>query len=201
MSPVQVLALIQPRWRSPQSVSRCSKVPMSWSSSSIFFMTASFVGFAISEFTVKKSAVHKFAINSSTVKILQTTSLEKGSFEKSNAVLSPQGSLLGPGLQAVACCYGNGLICQEFETVAGIPQIRCFCCSSTTAAGEIGTTWSLWQKTLGEILGWPSGFGYRGSEACYTPTEKLILAAYEGVCAALEVTGTKTQLHLGWELV
>lgn len=52
-------------------------------------MTASFVGFAISEFTVNKFAVHKFTINSSTVKIPQTTSLEKGSFEQSDAVLSP----------------------------------------------------------------------------------------------------------------
>ena len=53
-----------------------------------------------------------------------------------------------------------------------------------TAAGENGPTWSLWQKAPGETRGRPLGFwsrGYRGSEACYTPTEKEILAAYEGV--------------------
>ncbi|KAK4827996.1 hypothetical protein QYF61_022773 [Mycteria americana] len=38
--------------------------------------------------------------------------------------------------------------------------------------------------------------GYRGSEARYTPTEKEILAAYEGVRAALEVVGTEAQLLL-----
>ncbi|GAB0190167.1 hypothetical protein GRJ2_001482000 [Grus japonensis] len=53
-----------------------------------------------------------------------------------------------------------------------------------TAAGENGPTWSLWQKAPGETRGRPLGFwsrGYRGSEARYTPTEKEILAAYEGV--------------------
>ncbi|KQK77706.1 hypothetical protein AAES_122450 [Amazona aestiva] len=53
-----------------------------------------------------------------------------------------------------------------------------------TAAGENGPTWSLWQKALGETQGRPLDFwsrGYRGSEASYTPTEKEILAAYEGV--------------------
>ncbi|KAK4811243.1 hypothetical protein QYF61_022140 [Mycteria americana] len=53
-----------------------------------------------------------------------------------------------------------------------------------TAAGENGPTWSLWQKAPGETRGRPLGFwsrGYRGSEAHYTPTEKEILAAYEGV--------------------
>ncbi|GAB0209006.1 hypothetical protein GRJ2_003366300 [Grus japonensis] len=53
-----------------------------------------------------------------------------------------------------------------------------------TAAGENGPTWSLWQKAPGETQGRPLGFwsrGYRGSEARYTPTEKEILAAYEGV--------------------
>ena len=53
-----------------------------------------------------------------------------------------------------------------------------------TAAGENGQTWSLWQKapgeTRGRLLGFWSG-GYKGSEAHYTPTEKEILAAYEGV--------------------
>ena len=37
---------------------------------------------------------------------------------------------------------------------------------------------------------------HRGSEEGYTPTEKEILAAYEGVWAVSEVTGTETQLLL-----
>ena len=68
-----------------------------------------------------------------------------------------------------------------------------------TAAGENGPTWSLWQKAPGETRGRPLGFwsrGYRGSEACYTATEKEILAAYEGVRAASEVVGTEAQLLL-----
>ncbi|GAB0207261.1 hypothetical protein GRJ2_003191700 [Grus japonensis] len=68
-----------------------------------------------------------------------------------------------------------------------------------TAAGENGPTWSLWQKTPGETQDRPLGFwsqGYRGSEARYTPTEKEILAAYEGVRAASEVIGTEAQLLL-----
>ncbi|PKU43371.1 hypothetical protein llap_6341 [Limosa lapponica baueri] len=47
--------------------------------------------------------------------------------------------------------------------------------------------------------------GYKGSEANYTPTEKEILAAYEGVRSASEVIGTEAQLllvprlpELGW---
>ncbi|KAK4806782.1 hypothetical protein QYF61_005578 [Mycteria americana] len=77
-----------------------------------------------------------------------------------------------------------------------------------TAARENGPTWSLWQKAPGETRGRPLGFwsqGYRGSEARYTPTEKEILAAYEGLRAASEVVGTETQLLpaprlpvLGW---
>ncbi|PKU28139.1 hypothetical protein llap_21557 [Limosa lapponica baueri] len=58
-----------------------------------------------------------------------------------------------------------------------------------TAAGDNGPTWSLWQKASGETQGRPLGFwsqGYKGSEANYTPTEKEILAAYEGVRAASE---------------
>ncbi|RMC09970.1 hypothetical protein DUI87_12760 [Hirundo rustica rustica] len=50
-------------------------------------------------------------------------------------------------------------------------------------------SWSLWQKVPGETRGRPLGFwsrSYRGSEANYTPTEKEILAAYEGVQAASE---------------
>ncbi|GAB0205331.1 hypothetical protein GRJ2_002998700 [Grus japonensis] len=68
-----------------------------------------------------------------------------------------------------------------------------------TAAGENGPTWSLWQKAPGETRGRPLGFwsrGYRGSEARYTPTEKEILAAYEGVRAPSEVIGTEAQLLL-----
>ncbi|GAB0207212.1 hypothetical protein GRJ2_003186800 [Grus japonensis] len=68
-----------------------------------------------------------------------------------------------------------------------------------TAAGENGPTWSLWQKAPGETRGRPLGFwsrGYRGSEARYTPTEKEILATYEGVRAASEVIGTEAQLLL-----
>jgi len=38
--------------------------------------------------------------------------------------------------------------------------------------------------------------GYKGSEACYTPTEKEILAAYDGIRAASEVVGTEAQLLL-----
>ncbi|KAK4825458.1 LOW QUALITY PROTEIN: hypothetical protein QYF61_027613 [Mycteria americana] len=68
-----------------------------------------------------------------------------------------------------------------------------------TAAGENGPTWSLRQKAPGESRGRPLGFwsrGYRRSEACYTPTEREILAAYEGVRAASEVVGTEAQLPL-----
>ncbi|GAB0206888.1 hypothetical protein GRJ2_003154400 [Grus japonensis] len=68
-----------------------------------------------------------------------------------------------------------------------------------TAARENGPTWSLWQKAPGETRGRPLGFwsrGYRGSEARYTPTEKEILAAYEGVRSASELIGTEAQLLL-----
>ncbi|RMC20598.1 hypothetical protein DUI87_01450 [Hirundo rustica rustica] len=68
-----------------------------------------------------------------------------------------------------------------------------------SAAGNNGLSWSLWQKVPGETRGRPLGFWsriYRGSEANYTPTEKEILAAYEGVQAASEVVGTETQLLL-----
>ncbi|RMC14788.1 hypothetical protein DUI87_06964 [Hirundo rustica rustica] len=68
-----------------------------------------------------------------------------------------------------------------------------------SAAGNNGLSWSLWQKVPGETRGRPLGFGsrsYRGSEANYTPTEKEILAAYEGLQAASEVIGTETQLLL-----
>ncbi|TRZ10533.1 hypothetical protein HGM15179_016574 [Zosterops borbonicus] len=68
-----------------------------------------------------------------------------------------------------------------------------------SAAGNNGLSWSLWQKVPGETRGRPLGFwsrGYRGSEANYTPTEKEILAAYEGVQAASEVIGTEAQLLL-----
>ncbi|RMC18010.1 hypothetical protein DUI87_04886 [Hirundo rustica rustica] len=68
-----------------------------------------------------------------------------------------------------------------------------------SAAGNNGLSWSLWQKVPGESRGRPLGFwsrSYRGSEANYTPTEKEILAAYEGVQAASEVIGKETQLLL-----
>jgi len=79
-----------------------------------------------------------------------------------------------------------------------------------TAAGDNGPTWSLWQQAPGETRGRTLGFwsrGYKGSEANYTPTEKEILAAYEGVRAASEVIGTEALLLLaprlpvlGWML-
>ncbi|RMB92336.1 hypothetical protein DUI87_31210 [Hirundo rustica rustica] len=68
-----------------------------------------------------------------------------------------------------------------------------------SAAGNNGLSWSLWQKVPGETRGRPLGFwsrSYRGSEVNYTPTEKEILAAYEGVQAASEVIGTEAQLLL-----
>ncbi|RMC20554.1 hypothetical protein DUI87_01405 [Hirundo rustica rustica] len=68
-----------------------------------------------------------------------------------------------------------------------------------SAAGKNGLSWSLWQKVPGETRGRPLGFwsrSYRRSEANYTPTEKEILAAYEGVQAASEVIGTEAQLLL-----
>ncbi|RMC11832.1 hypothetical protein DUI87_11958 [Hirundo rustica rustica] len=68
-----------------------------------------------------------------------------------------------------------------------------------SAAWSHGLSWSLWQKVPGETRGRPLGFwsrSYRGSEANYTPTEKEILAAYEGVQAASEVIGTEVQLLL-----
>ncbi|GAB0186047.1 hypothetical protein GRJ2_001070000 [Grus japonensis] len=65
-----------------------------------------------------------------------------------------------------------------------------------TTARENGPTWSLWQKAPGETQGRPLGFWSRGSEASYTPTEKEILAAYEGVRSASEVIGTEAQLLL-----
>lgn len=54
-----------------------------------------------------------------------------------------------------------------------------------------------------EIPGLPHRFWswrYKGSEACYTPTEKEILAAYEGVQAASEVIGSEAQLYLAPDL-
>ncbi|RMC19784.1 hypothetical protein DUI87_03348 [Hirundo rustica rustica] len=68
-----------------------------------------------------------------------------------------------------------------------------------SAAGNNGLSWSPWQKVPGETRGRPLGFwsrSYRGSKANYTPTEKEILAAYEGLQAASEVIGTETQLLL-----
>ncbi|TRZ20229.1 hypothetical protein HGM15179_006905 [Zosterops borbonicus] len=68
-----------------------------------------------------------------------------------------------------------------------------------STAGNNGLSWSLWQKVPGETRGRPLGFwsrSYRGSEANYTPTEKEILATYEGVQAASEMIGTEPQLLL-----
>ncbi|RMC18957.1 hypothetical protein DUI87_03556 [Hirundo rustica rustica] len=68
-----------------------------------------------------------------------------------------------------------------------------------SAAGNNGLSWSLWQKVPGETRGRPLGFwsrSHRGSKANYTPTEKEILAACEGVQAASEVICTETQLLL-----
>ncbi|RMC13036.1 hypothetical protein DUI87_10566 [Hirundo rustica rustica] len=67
-----------------------------------------------------------------------------------------------------------------------------------SAAGNNGLSWSLWQKVSDETQAQPLGFWsrYRRSEANYTPTEKEILAAYEGVQTASEVIGTETQLLL-----
>jgi len=58
-----------------------------------------------------------------------------------------------------------------------------------TGAKEKGPTWSLWQKTSGVTQDWPLGFwsrGYRETEEYYTPIEKEILAAHEGVQATSE---------------
>ncbi|KAJ7413217.1 hypothetical protein BTVI_43875 [Pitangus sulphuratus] len=71
------------------------------------------------------------------------------------------------------------------------------------AAGNNGPLWSFWQKVPEETQIQPLGLwsqGYKGSEACYIPTEKEILAAYEAVPAASEVIGTKAQLLLALRL-
>jgi len=68
-----------------------------------------------------------------------------------------------------------------------------------STAGENGSTWSLWQKAPGETRGQPLGFwsrGYKESEVRYTPTEKEILSAYEGIRVSSEVVGTEAQLLL-----
>jgi len=73
-----------------------------------------------------------------------------------------------------------------------------------TGAGENGPTWSLWQKAPGNTQGRPLGFwsrGYRGSKAHYTPSEKEIPAAHEGVQAALEVVDIEAQLLLAPQLL
>ncbi|RMC19987.1 hypothetical protein DUI87_00832 [Hirundo rustica rustica] len=73
-----------------------------------------------------------------------------------------------------------------------------------SAARNNGLSWSLWQKAPGETRGRPLGFwsrSYRGSEANYTPTEKEILAAYEGVQAASEVIGKEAQFLLAPRLL
>uniref|UniRef100_A0A8U7M6V6 ribonuclease H n=1 Tax=Corvus moneduloides TaxID=1196302 RepID=A0A8U7M6V6_CORMO len=73
-----------------------------------------------------------------------------------------------------------------------------------SADGNTGLSWSLWQKVPGETWGRPLGFwsrSYRGSEANYTPTEKEILAACEGIQAGSEVIGTEAQLFLAPRLL
>ncbi|KAK4831466.1 hypothetical protein QYF61_017714 [Mycteria americana] len=78
-------------------------------------------------------------------------------------------------------------------------KLQNICNILMTLFWENGPTWSLWQKAPGDTRGRPLGFwswGYRGSEASYTPTEIEILAAYEGEQAALEVVGTEAQLLL-----
>lgn len=72
----------------------------------------------------------------------------------------------------------------RIQTGQGVKTVLC------TAAGKNGPTWSLWKKAPGDAGGHPPGFGslgYRGSEACHTPTEKEILAVYEGVQTTSEV--------------
>ncbi|KAJ7405425.1 hypothetical protein BTVI_69137 [Pitangus sulphuratus] len=72
-----------------------------------------------------------------------------------------------------------------------------------SAAGDNGPSWSLWQKVPGETQGRPLSFwsqSYRGSEANYTPMEKEILVAYEGIQAASEVIGTEAQFLLAPQL-
>ncbi|KAF4804387.1 hypothetical protein TURU_008424 [Turdus rufiventris] len=59
-----------------------------------------------------------------------------------------------------------------------------------STAGSHGLSWTLWQKVPGETHDQPLGFwsqSYKWSEVNYTPTEKEILAAYEGVQYASEV--------------
>ncbi|RMC21433.1 hypothetical protein DUI87_02299 [Hirundo rustica rustica] len=73
-----------------------------------------------------------------------------------------------------------------------------------SAAGTHGLSWSLWQKVPNGTRGQPLGFwsqSYRGSENNYTPTEKEIMAAYEGVRATSEVIGTEAQLLLAPRLL
>lgn len=73
----------------------------------------------------------------------------------------------------------------------------------TTDRGD-NPTWSLWQKVPEETQDWSiwSNIGSRGLKACYILTDKELLAAYEGVQAALEVIGTEAQLFLApWLLV
>ncbi|KAF4798541.1 hypothetical protein TURU_063024 [Turdus rufiventris] len=68
-----------------------------------------------------------------------------------------------------------------------------------SAAKNHGLSWSLSQKVPRETRGRPLGFWhqtYRGSAGNYTPIEKEILAAYEGVRDASEVIGTEAQLLL-----
>ncbi|KAJ7425338.1 hypothetical protein BTVI_03202 [Pitangus sulphuratus] len=68
-----------------------------------------------------------------------------------------------------------------------------------SAVRDNGPSWSLWQKVPGATRDRSLGFwsrSCRGSEANYTPTEKDILVAYEGVQTVSEAIGTEEQLLL-----
>lgn len=70
------------------------------------------------------------------------------------------------------------------------------------AAGQSGPTWSFWQKAPGETQGQPIGFwswGYRGSKAHYTTTEREILVAYKGVPADQKWLALKCISSWLWE--
>ncbi|KAK4810858.1 hypothetical protein QYF61_008830 [Mycteria americana] len=122
-----------------------------------------------------------------------------------NTVLLPRKTALEQGEAPEHLQYIDDIILwgntaeEVFEKAKKIVQILLKASFATKQTGENGLTWSLWQKAPEETRGRPLGFwsrGYRGSEARYSPAEKEILAAYEGVRAALEVVGTEAQLLL-----
>ncbi|GAB0208817.1 mitochondrial enolase superfamily member 1 [Grus japonensis] len=77
-------------------------------------------------------------------------------------------------------------------------RTRCEKCAVHRSQGEWSYLESLAESTRGDSRPTPGVLesGIRGSKARYTPTEKEILAAYEGVRAASEVIGTEAQLLL-----